>query len=138
MQNSRIFAPALKPSIRHGIGLASVFLLVLVVAQGLGWMLAWQCMQWQAKTAAEALQLQQKTPVRSVILSQDFYRQAKVGAREIRLNGDLYDIHSRELKGDSIRLELHHDKAEQALLSILNTHFKEHTLLYLSVKKLAL
>ncbi len=91
----------------------------------MGWFLAWQGVQWQAKIAAHKVLFQENTAVSVVTLTQDFYQQSKVGKREIRLNGNLYDIRSSEVKGDSIRLVVYHDKHEQALYALLGIHFSQ-------------
>ncbi len=91
----------------------------------MGWFLAWQGLQWRAKIAAHEELFQENTAVTTVSLTQDFYQKIKVGKREVRLNGNLYDIRSSEVKGDSIRLVLYQDKHEQALYTLLGVHFSE-------------
>jgi len=115
----------LKQVPRHGNGFLSVFLLTLVLAQGMGWFLAWQGVQWQAKIAAHAVLFEENTAVSSVTLTQNHFQKIKVGKREVRLNGYLYDIRSSEVRGDSIFLVLYHDKHEQALYALLGVHFSQ-------------
>lgn len=85
--------------------------------------MAWQSIQIQSKYAAHKLLFQAETPVQEFVVSQDFYKASKIGRREITLNGNLYDIRSSEILGDSIRLVLYHDWHEQALYAILGVHF---------------
>ena len=108
---------------RYRSGRSALILFVLILFQGLGWLLTWQAIQWQAKLAAQSALFQEDTPVREDILQQDFFQQSKVGKREIRLEGNLYDIRSSELLGDSIKLVLYHDWHEQMLYSVLGIHF---------------
>lgn len=82
-------------------------------------------MQWQAKISADKVLFQENTAVTIITVTQDFFEQSKVGKREVGLNGNLYDIRSSEIRGDSIRLELYHDKDEQALYTLLGVHFFE-------------
>lgn len=92
----------------------------------MGWFLAWQGLQWQAKIAAHTALFKDKTVVTTVTLAQKQYQKTKVGKREVRLNGNLYDIRSSIEKGDSIQLVVYHDKREQALFDLLGTHFSQH------------
>jgi hypothetical protein len=113
----------LKNAPRHSNGRSVNILLVLIVFQGLGWLLAWQAMQWQAKSAARSALFQEDSPVQTLVLQQDFFKQSSVGKGEIRLEGNLYDVRSKEYVGDSVRLVLYHDWHEQLLYSLLGGHF---------------
>lgn len=103
----------------------STLLLTLVLAQGAGWFLVWQGLQWQAKIAAHKAIFQENTAVSVITLAQAHYQRIKVEEGEIRLNGNLYDIRSSEIKGDSIQLVVYHDKREQALYALLGHHFDQ-------------
>ncbi len=91
----------------------------------MGWFLAWQGVQWQAKIAAHKALFRDNTALVPVTLTQSHFNKIKAGKREVRLNGNLYDIKSRQLKGDSIHLVLYHDKREQALYDLLGIHFSQ-------------
>jgi hypothetical protein len=113
----------LKNTRRHIAQVASVALVSMMAFQGIGWFLAWQTMQFQAKYAAHKEMFRQGSPIRQLTISQTQYHASKAGKREIRLDGNLYDIRTRVFTNDSVRLELYHDWHEQALFSLLGAHF---------------
>jgi hypothetical protein len=115
----------LKQAPRHGYGFLPVFLLTLVLLQGMGWFLAWQGVQWQAKIAAHKALFRENTAFVAVTLTQNHFQKIKADKREVRLNGNLYDIRSSSIAGDSIHLVLYHDKREQALYDLLGVHFSQ-------------
>jgi hypothetical protein len=114
---------ALKQVARHRSNQAVTILVSLIIFQGVGWHLAWQSIEWKAKIAARHALIGASTPLLHVTLQQDFFQQSKIDKREIRLNGNLYDIKTSECVGDSVRLLLYHDQHEQALFALLGIHF---------------
>jgi hypothetical protein len=97
----------------------------LIVFQGIGWFMAWQMMHWQARFEAQRVLLKENTPLETVVITQEQFEKAKLDKREIRLNGNLYDIRSKTVSGDSVRLELYHDRHEESLLAMLGIHFSK-------------
>jgi hypothetical protein len=114
---------ALKQVTRHRRNQAVTILVSLIIFQGIGWHLAWQSMEWKATLAAKHALFSTSTPLLRVTLKQAFFEQSRIGKREIRLSGNLYDIKTCAVVGDSVRLLLYHDQHEQALFALLGTHF---------------
>lgn len=91
-------------------------LAALLVFQAAGWFLALGVLQIQAKNTARFAMHQRETPLETVTLAASFLQKIRVGKKEIRLEGRLYDIKNQTFKGDSVALVLYHDKHEEALL----------------------
>lgn len=87
--------------------------------------MAWQMMHWQARFEAQRVLEKNTAPLETVVITQSFFEKNKLDKREIRLNGNLYDIRSKTVAGDSVRLELYHDKHEESLLAMLGVHFSK-------------
>lgn len=104
---------------QHGKSRPAFLLLALMFFQGIGWFLAWQTLQSQAKATAHRNLFRPEVSHLDVVLEQEFFHQSKVGKREIRLGGNLYDIRRFEIRDDSVHLELVHDSLEQVLYSML-------------------
>lgn len=81
-----------------------------------GWSLASLILQFQAKSAAHIALHRRETPLETVTLAADFLSKIRVGKKEIRFEGRLYDIKNQTVKGDSVTLQLYHDKHEEAVL----------------------
>lgn len=73
-------------------------------------------LQMQAKTVAHFTMHRRETPLETVTLAANFLSKIRVGKKEIRLEGRLYDIKSQAVKGDSVTLQLYHDRHEEAVL----------------------
>jgi hypothetical protein len=91
-------------------------LAALLLFQAGGWFLASSILQIQAKTVAHFTMLRRETPLETVTLAASFLSKIRVGKKEIRLEGRLYDIKNQTVKGDSVTLQLYHDKHEEAVL----------------------
>lgn len=100
---------------------SAVLLLGLVLFQGIGWLLAWQILQWEAGYTARERLNRQETDLRTIRVSKDFFQQNRIGEREIRLNGELFDIRSIENLSDTLSMTLYHDQAEEALFDALGS-----------------
>ena len=100
----------------------SYALLALILFQGAGWMLSWQAMQFHAKISADIAVSLSETPSLHLTLSTTMFQRVRIDRKEIRLDGNLYDIRSAIFTGDSVHLELYHDKREQALFALLKPH----------------
>lgn len=100
----------------------SYALLALILFQGAGWMLAWQAVQFHAKISADIAVSLPETPSLHLTLSTRLFQRVRIDRKEIRLDGNLYDIRSAVFTGDSVHLELYHDKREQALFALLKPH----------------
>ena len=91
-------------------------LAALLLFQAGGWFLASGILQIQAKTVAHFTMQRRETPLETVTLANSFLSKIRVGKKEIRLEGRLYDIKNQTVKGDSVTLQLYHDKHEEAVL----------------------
>lgn len=100
----------------------SYILLALILFQGAGWMLAWQAVQFHAKISAEIALSLPETPSLHLTLSASLFQRVRIDRKEIRLDGNLYDIRRAVFNGDSVHLELYHDKREQALFALIKPH----------------
>lgn len=95
------------------------FLFVLIAFQAMGWLLAWYLAQGYARYEAGRCIEQPAPPVLHLVCTAEQFQQSKVGRREVRFNGHLYDIKKVEQAGDSIRLVLYHDAREEQLFLVL-------------------
>ncbi len=91
-------------------------LLFLMAFQALGWLMVLQGIQWDVRRQAEYLISQETTPINTRTIPFHLFENIRVGRREIRLEGHLYDIKSVTHIQDSVRLELYHDRAEEKLV----------------------
>ena len=87
--------------------------------------MAWQMMHWQARFEAHRVLEKANAPIETMVISTVLFEKAKLDKHEIRLNGNLYDIRSKTVVGDSVRLELFHDKHEESLLAMLGLRFSK-------------
>ncbi|MBK7940211.1 MAG: hypothetical protein IPJ82_25405 [Lewinellaceae bacterium] len=94
-------------------------LLILLVFQAAGWFLAWAVLVFEAHNKAQMALQRREAPLEQVTISIKLFSEIRIGKKEIRLEGRLYDIKSREIAGDSIQLHLYHDRHEEALLAAL-------------------
>lgn len=99
--------------------LQAALLAVLLTFQSVGWFLAWDLAQVGAHDAAQQELAQEKTPDLRLTLPAVELPSLRVGAKEIRWNGHLYDVRRAQVFGDSVRLELYHDAKEEALCNTL-------------------
>lgn len=95
-------------------------LLALLAFQTMGWFVAWDLARTDARRCAAHILRQPKTQTHWRVLAPDALHRARVGKREIRLGGHLYDIRRAVPRGDSLLVELYHDAREEALLDALN------------------
>jgi hypothetical protein len=98
---------------------AAFALSALLAFQAVGWFLAWGIQQSGAWHDAQRALSSPETPFREITLHHADIQKIKVGRKEIRLEGRLFDIRCAEKIGDSLRLSLYHDAAEEALLDAL-------------------
>jgi hypothetical protein len=113
----------LLPDHKTRIARWSMLLLFLMLFQGVGWFLVRQALEWQAKAAASTAMQHVDTPLRKVTLDVRHFQKIRFDKHEICLDGNLYDVRSSTITGDSIALELYHDRREQALLALLGGSF---------------
>ena len=103
------------PFVRHWkIGAVLAFS-ALLTFQAAGWFLAWGILQFEAKTAAHIAMYRRETPIETATIPTALLSKIRVGKREIRLEGRLYDIVSQKVIGDSVALRLYHDRHEEAV-----------------------
>jgi len=67
------------------------------------------------------LQAQPTEKLELIKLTSQNFKNAKVDEHEIKVNGKMYDISRIEKKGDMVWVYCLHDKAEDSLLSFLDT-----------------
>lgn len=112
------------PSHRHHIPCrrryAAAFMVGMLAFQAVGWLVAWHTARWEAKFSARLAILDENTPIRSLTLPAAMLPALHVGKREIIYAGRLYDIRSAQTQGDSVRLELYHDRHEERLYGLLD------------------
>ncbi|HRI59333.1 MAG TPA: hypothetical protein PK228_06410, partial [Saprospiraceae bacterium] len=112
---------AMPPSPRHWNICASIALATLLLFQSAGWFLTCGILQLEAKISAHIALNRRETPLQSVTLSRQELSKIRVGKKEIRYEGRLYDIKSRQAAGDSVALTLYHDTHEEAALDMLGS-----------------
>ncbi|MBN8677724.1 MAG: hypothetical protein J0M29_05830 [Chitinophagales bacterium] len=101
----------------------AVLLLFLITFQSAGWLMAWQCMHWNVRLEARRILFAgEDLPERS--FSKNYFDGIRVGRKEIRLDGHLYDYRKVSETADSIRVALYHDRHEEALFSTLDQLFQ--------------
>jgi hypothetical protein len=98
---------------------AALALAALLAFQAVGWFLAWGIQQSVAWHSAQRALSKPDTPFREITLHRTDFQKMKVGKKEIRLEGHLFDVRCAEKIGDSLRLSLYHDAAEEALFDTL-------------------
>jgi len=98
---------------------AAAFMVGMLAFQAAGWLVAWHTARWEAKFSARLAILDENTPIRSLTLLASTLPALHVGKREIIYAGRLYDIRSAQMQGDSVRLELYHDRHEERLYGLL-------------------
>ena len=103
---------------------AAVLFTALIAFQAVGWLLAWQGLQLEAKFEAQKTLLDSDKPLQSGVFHKEFIEQTRVGEKEILFDGQLFDYKILSVQGDSLRISLFHDQKEQALLSVLGQVFK--------------
>ncbi|MBC7775539.1 MAG: hypothetical protein H7246_08870 [Phycisphaerae bacterium] len=104
--------------------LAAVVLAAIVAFQSVGWLLAWEGLQFEARKEAQRVLFQGVNTLQKNIFHQDFFQKIKIDGREIRLDGQLFDYRILSEKGDSVLVVLYHDSKEEALLSALGQVFE--------------
>ena len=105
----------------HRRRIAAALLVGLLAFQAVGWLVAWHTARWEARFSAQQVLFEENTPVSTLTLPAAALPALRIGKREIRYAGRLYDIRSAQPLGDSVRLELYHDQHEEALFNALGT-----------------
>lgn len=98
---------------------AAAFLFGLLAFQAAGWLVAWHTARWEARFSAQQALFGKNTPLRNLTLPTTALSALRVGKQEIIYEGRLYDIRSAQSVGDSVRLELYHDRHEEHLYALL-------------------
>ena len=98
-------------------------LLALVVLHSTAWVLLWQWQQQAVKQQAQLVLASRSSEVSTVTLHRSFFEQIKVKKHEIVLHGRLYDFKNLQSVGDSVTMELYHDRHEERLYSLLRQFF---------------
>lgn len=91
----------------------------LLLFQAGGWFLACGILQFQAKKVAHVALDLPETPLCTVTIPVDLLPEIRVGKKEIRLDGRLFDIKNQTVNGDSVTLRLYHDHHEEAVLNVI-------------------
>jgi hypothetical protein len=97
----------------------SVLLLVLLLFQAAGWTGAWLISRKMADVAAFEAMHASGADLQEQTLHAADLEKMRVGRREIRQNGRLFDIESVTIIGDSVRVRLWHDAREEKLYRLL-------------------
>ncbi len=111
----------MKPFLFHRFQV--LLLSLLICFQALGWQLLWQMKQLEVYRAASHAMMDSNNLISDQVIDLATFHSARIGSREIKLNGHLYDIESKQIKGDSVYLTLYRDDPEAYLFSIL---FSDH------------
>ncbi len=98
-----------------------VFILGLLLAfQAAGWYLFWSVLVMDAKTSARQTYVSPQTNLQHLTIAASDLSRRWVDKKEIRLDGRLYDVVGQRSQGDSVYLEVYHDRQEEALFHILH------------------
>ncbi len=114
----------MRSPVQQRLPLAAVLLTALIAFQSVGWLLAWQGLQFGAKIEAQKALFQGGNTLRECTFQKDFIQNIKVGRKEIILNGQLYDYQILLETADSVHVALYYDHHEHILLSALGQIFK--------------
>ncbi len=104
---------------RHHATLFVAFLTTLLAFQAIGWLMAWDVARMEVHSSVQRVLAQNNPPVSSFTLALHDLPAFRVGKKEVRISGHLYDIRSMHPQGDSVRLELYHDRHEEQLFKML-------------------
>ncbi len=88
-----------------------------------GWILLWQMAQSNARQQAAWQMAKDVKSLEHIQLSMDALAAARVGRKEIRIDGRLYDIHSQRFFADSVHLVVYRDQAEESILNKIGSYF---------------
>lgn len=109
------------PTPRHQRSRWVLALGTLLTFQAVGWYIVWCGLMVEAKILAEKTFSAARAPLQHLAIAQADLAQLWVGKREIRLAGQMYDVLGQVPQGDSVRLELYHDRPEEALFQTLTS-----------------
>ena len=98
-------------------------LLFLLLFQMAGWILLWQMAQSNARQQAAWQMAKDVNSLEHIQLSKDALAAARVGRKEIRIDGRMYDIHSQRFFADSVHLLVYRDHAEESILKRIGSYF---------------
>lgn len=87
--------------------------------QGIGWRLVWMQAQHTARGESRQPERTARKEIFRITLHGDDWEKNRVEDKELRWEGHLYDVKSRQIQGDSVVLLLHHDAKEERLLALL-------------------
>ncbi len=91
----------------------------LLFFQAAGWVLAYRVLQLEAKTEAKTALRHPETPLYTVTIPVSLLPRIRVDKKEVRLDGQLFDIKDQRISGDSVTLTLYHDRPEEKILQAL-------------------
>ncbi len=109
------------PTPRHQRSCWVFALGTLLVFQAVGWYIVWCGAMVEAKSSAEKTFSAAQAPLQHLTISAADLAKLWVGKQEIRLAGQMYDVLGQVPQGDSVCLELYHDRPEEALLQTLSS-----------------
>lgn len=95
----------------------------LLLFQMAGWILLWQMAQSNARQQAAWQMAKDEKSLEHIQLSKEALAAARVGRKEIRIDGRLYDIHSQRFFADSVHLVVYRDHAEESILNKIGSYF---------------
>ena len=110
--------------VRRPVPSAAVIFTAIIAFQSVGWLLAWQALQLEAGLEAQRILSQAESDLVERTFHKAFFQTIRIGGKEIRLNGQLFDYRILSEKEDSVQVSLYRDDKEEALLSALDRLFK--------------
>ncbi len=106
--------------IQYRIPISAAILAVLIAFQSAGWILAVQGLLLGARIESQRAFFHQTSDVFEATFHQALFQKLKIGKKEIRLAGQLFDYRILSENSDSVHLALYHDAAEESLLAVLD------------------
>ena len=92
----------------------------LLAFQAAGWYSFWGVLVMDAKISARQAYVSPQATLQHLTFAAADLNRLWVDKKEIRLDGRLYDVVRQRAHGDSIYLEVYHDRQEEALFHILH------------------
>lgn len=103
--------------------LAQLLLLIPVFLQAGGMMLICLLLQNSVKQNAQDLLLSHDSKFEKLILTADQYRLSKINEKELRFEGQLFDIKSISFHGRLVEVIAYNDRKEEGLISSIDNFF---------------
>lgn len=102
--------------------LLSLLMIFIVMMQSVGVLLILNVQQQGIKHQMQELLLSDTTLFEDMTMTKEAYLQSRVDKKEIRLNGQMYDVKSVVFKGDIVALKVINDKDEERVIQKIDKH----------------